>query len=74
MKLHESAEVKCPFYCQEDEHRICCEGVTQRSRTHIVFGGSNLKQEYERRYCWQDYEKCLVYNMLMSKYEEGKSE
>lgn len=74
MKMHISAEVLCPFYCQEDDFRICCEGVTKKSRVHNVFGGSSQKQAYERDVCCMAYKRCLIYKMLMSKYEETKDE
>lgn len=63
----------CPFYHRNDTNRICCEGVEDNNTINIVFGAKQDMLAYEKHFCdnIERHKKCLVYQMLNKKYEEG---
>lgn len=68
-----SALVKCPFFKKEsaEKRRIVCEGISEDTRTHLVFLGSEQRrQEHLKIFCCDNYEKCAVYAMAMKKWED----
>lgn len=64
--------VKCPFYKSDDgKRKITCEGFAD---------DCNLTQNYRKKedflkqiqvFCWEHYEKCEAYRLLMEKYDYG---
>lgn len=60
---------QCPFYreAQGDRFRIKCEGVNDNTTIDLVFKGS--KANYFESHCASEYSKCLIFKMLMGKYE-----
>lgn len=61
---------KCPFYRREASARIVCEGIPPKSTSSTNFSDSAEKKEYKKTYCERSYEKCLMYQALMKKYDE----
>ncbi len=70
MNSYESKYVKCPFYHYEQQGKICCEGVNDKSSLHLAFGDSKDKIKYQKTFCFADYEKCMLCHMLYFKYDE----
>ena len=64
-------EVRCPFYKTDDgQRRIVCEGVDDHSTVSVNY---RRRADLHKRisvFCAGNYENCLVYRMLMEKYEE----
>ena len=69
-KRYVSKEVECPFYHSEDEQKIYCEGVNERSSIHLAFSSKTERREYRRKKCSGEYKKCRIAKMLYRKYEE----
>lgn len=69
------SDVQCPFYICSNEKSITCEGVQANTSLKSVFrtdDGQILrkdKEEYLNKYCTHNYKECLVYQMLIQKYE-----
>lgn len=60
---------KCPFFGHDDKQKIACnEGVEDGNYIHLVFGHTETKREYRQKRCDEDYEKCLIYQILCNKY------
>lgn len=70
MRYNESAEAICPFYRKEDRYKVFCEGVDGTSSINLNFPTSKAFREYTEEHCDRNYRKCLVYNMLYSKYKD----
>ena len=69
VKRYVSKYAICPFYHNEDALVIYCEGVTDDTVIHLAFSKKEDKQEYKKALCCTPrYEKCLLANMLDSKY------
>lgn len=64
---YNDTNIQCPFYKQEDEKMIYCEGVTDETAIHLAFTGSIKK--YKEHYCSRRWENCLIAKMLWSKYD-----
>ena len=69
VKRYVSKYAICPFYHNEDALIIYCEGVTDDTVIHLAFSKKEDKQEYKKALCCTPhYGKCLLANMLDSKY------
>lgn len=60
----------CPFYKREEQQKICCEGIQERSSLHLTFSSPEEQKKYLERFCnsISGYCKCKVAIMLKSKY------
>ena len=65
-----SVYAKCPFYDTEDNNKITCEGITGESTLTIKFRKRAPKDHHAKYFCDDMYDKCMVYRMLMEKYED----
>lgn len=72
MSKYISKYVVCPFYRRNDTNRICCEGVSLGNTINVVFESKNDMLGYERFFCdnMDNHPKCLIYQMINSKYEK----
>lgn len=66
-----SKNVKCPFYHKHDGGKIKCEGLSDDSTIHIVFGTPVERAKFMREYCFsiQACQKCLIHKALYEKWE-----
>ena len=64
----DAKEVICPFYKDETERAIRCEGYISDTCTN-TFKGNGEKKEYKHKYCNRNYEDCEHSKKVMSKYE-----
>lgn len=71
MSCYISKYVVCPFYHRNDTNRICCEGVSKTNTVNLVFESPKKTLEYEKQFCdeMDRHKECLVYQMLMKKWE-----
>lgn len=63
----------CPFYVTDSREKknITCEGLTDDNYLKLSFGKNpNARDRYKAKHCEAAYESCLIYQMLMRKYEE----
>jgi len=65
-----SSAPECPFYKEEDEKIIRCEGVATAMSTHMVFAGKGPKEVHQRTYCkdHRKWEHCPLAKTLLEKY------
>ena len=65
------ALVKCPFYVQEKENRIACEGYIKNTCMITSFPDAAQKRAHLRACCFHvDGGKCFFAQSLFRKYEE----
>jgi hypothetical protein len=69
-KRYISAYAECPFYHSEDEHKIYCEGVDEKSSIHLSFESKKDRRKYRQDKCEKDHKGCHIAKMLYGKYEE----
>lgn len=62
--------VQCPFYKEDMTSSIQCEGVQPKTGLRLGFQDCRQKKEYLRSRCAKDYKGCMLYRMLMLKYED----
>ncbi len=73
MKRYESKYVVCPFYHNEDNLSLYCEGFVEDSTTLLAFRRLDGKKAYKERCCCslEGYKTCKVAEALTKKHEEG---
>lgn len=62
--------IKCPFYKEQDDYRIRCEGLVPNSSIILAFETKASKVEWRAKYCYCDYERCKVYFLDNNKYDD----
>lgn len=65
---YESEKVKCPFYKDEKDRDIKCEGDVSKVCTHS-FKAPSKKQKVKEKYCNDQYTQCPHYKAVYSLYE-----
>lgn len=58
---------KCPYYRKEDSQMIYCDGVQADSVIHLAFANRLDAKDYKKEMCRDDYQGCLIYQMLAEK-------
>lgn len=69
-KRRESKCAKCPFYDSEEAQKVVCEGVEVNTGIHICFETPASQKNYKRCFCYNNYEECIIYKALNSKYKD----
>ena len=72
MKSYVSRDAACPFYHREDACRVLCEGPAKGIALQLSFGGRRSYEQYRREYCYRNWDRCLVAQMLVQKYEAAR--
>ena len=63
------ALIKCPFYMQEKENLIMCEGYVKNTCMITKFSGAARKRDYLRANCFhEDGGACFMAGCLFRKY------
>lgn len=72
MQHYVSKSVVCPFYSQESQLRIHCEGIGFDNRLQLCFNSLSDKRNFKWRYCecLERYTKCPLYKAIYTKYDE----
>lgn len=64
------SQIGCPFYKNDEQHKIVCEGVGESESVILRFRFTQERNKQIRLFCAGDYEKCEVYRMIMEKYQD----
>jgi hypothetical protein len=56
--------VICPFYHSHDHYHIRCDGIADKSSSHVVFGDRAEAKDYLRRFCCDRYQDCRLARAL----------
>lgn len=64
---HTSSTVLCPFYKNDQEKSIVCEGVYSKCII-LSFGKKAKKDEHVKYYCARNFKECEIYKILEKKY------
>ncbi len=67
-KVFVKKDVKCPFYHSEAYTDIRCEGVVSKNTT-LNFQTKKDKFEYRSDFCEGLYQSCVIYQLIMEKYD-----
>ena len=68
IRTYEDANVGCPYYNEESDLRIICEGLCDRSTTQQVFAARWDKANFKNRYCCTAWKSCPLAKALNQKY------
>lgn len=68
MKRYTSVKVLCPFYIDETQQVIRCEGLLPGAVTHQAFA-TKSKADRQKRTCRGEYKACPHYMALCDKYK-----
>ncbi len=65
-----AADVRCPFYVSDKEHKITCENILKKadSITHNFLNAAE-QQRHMKRCCCDSFRKCIYYRVLSERYE-----
>lgn len=69
MKSYVSRDALCPYYHREDTRRLLCEGPAPGVDLQLCFTRRKGYEDYRRRYCCRDWDRCLVAQTLERKYD-----
>jgi len=71
MADHNSVHVVCPFYLDEEQKVIQCEGIGGARSLRLAFRSGGEKRKYEEVYCMdmEGCRRCAVHRMLEEKYK-----
>ena len=64
----EDALSQCPYYKEDKEQMVCCEGPYQKSRIHLGYGNSRHLREHKREYCNGQWYRCALAEMNNRRY------
>lgn len=67
---YKDVDVLCPFFKENKEKGISCEGLTEDSILKLCFNTQKEKELHLKVFCQGKYKNCEIYNMLERKYEE----
>ena len=72
MKHYMDNSTVCPFYSQEKELKIHCEGYCKGTRIHLCFDCKERKKKHKKLYCNNiyNYESCPLYPAINEQYKE----
>jgi hypothetical protein len=69
MKFHEDYLVECPYYKDESQQTLHCEGVEEGCGLQLGFRGKKRLQTYKEQFCRCSWKTCMVAQMLNRKYD-----
>lgn len=68
---YRQADVLCPFYASDNgKTSIACEGILPKTTMITRFRRPKKYEFHIENACSGDYEGCVIYKILMKKYEE----
>lgn len=66
-------KIECPFYIEETQNYILCEGIIANTTQKNIFSSNEEKLEYELNVCSiNGGRKCLHYRNLHKQYDIGE--
>ena len=69
MKNYVSKAAVCPFYHQEKDCSVHCEGVMKGSSLKLSFVTRAQFEKFRKEKCYGQWEQCPVAKMLLRKYQ-----
>lgn len=62
MAYYDSEIVVCPYYKRNDSNRICCEGLSEKTRLNFTFEDTKKRRQYMDNYCknLRNYNNCVI--------------
>lgn len=60
---------KCPFYLNEEDRKIKCEGIQNGCVTTWEFSHRAEKKAKKTKHCDNNYQQCALYQLLDGQYE-----
>ena len=71
MKHYVSKYAQCPFYHQEDQRKVFCEGVEDGTAIQLSFDTKTHHRDYKQDLCCSGkWKECRIAKMLEEKYED----
>lgn len=66
-------DIKCPFFHNDNNVSIVCEGLFEDSSIRHTFPNGTLKRQFQKDYCngIHECEDCQIYQLANKKYEGG---
>lgn len=74
MARNEDPAVLCPFYKEENEVTLICEGPVPDATMRMRFHEKGKMKIYKLRYCDRDYRKCPLACGLFRMWENKEKE
>ncbi len=68
-KEKEDELVMCPYYREDGQQSIHCEGVEDGCKLHLGFANRGGFARYKRTLCRKNWDQCMVARMLNLKYD-----
>lgn len=59
----------CPFYHEERERSIVCEGIPKNTTCSLCFPTAAEKREHKTQFCENDYKNCPYAKILYQKWD-----
>lgn len=69
MSRFDDVLAKCPFYKSGTVDELKCEGCQGADTVMLYYHNQAKRNKQKREHCDDDYQSCLIYKMLESKYE-----
>lgn len=72
MKNYSDKSVVCPFYSQEENLKLHCEGYNRGTRLHLCFDCKERMKAHKKKFCHSisGYESCPLNPVIMAQYKE----
>lgn len=64
-----NVDTKCPYYLNETEQSITCEGITKETKNVMRFTNKRSKGEYQEKNCNYYPNGCALAKILNDKYK-----
>lgn len=73
MSTYQEGHIECPFYLNQDNYCICCEGyIKEVKKNKLSFNRPELKKKYIDKYCKVDGGRgCLHHKVMSYLYDAG---
>jgi hypothetical protein len=59
----------CPYYKDEEQQKIRCEGPEEGTALHLTFAGKEQMRTYRGKYCEGKWKTCMFARALNEKYD-----
>ena len=73
MKCYMDKNTVCPFYSQQDNLKIHCEGFSADNRIQLSFASRQLMRKHKDKHCnnIDGYTHCPLYSIIIKQYKDG---
>lgn len=67
-KAREDALCQCPYYKEDKEQMVSCEGPYKKSKLHLGYSNSRFLREHKKQYCHGTWYRCALAEMNNRRY------